>query len=715
MEEKKEKTDHLPYFESGMAIRDFCGEDRKKILKIIAANYVGNNPPAPFGFHCFHTGGIRCGENGHFQIQLDKLLPFALPGEVSLVKTMFFKEEAGEHSFFLRCFGPIFIDLNGQNVFVSGVEDEHGRREGRSLTFACKKGWNEICLRCKRTVAGFGGEFGVADPGWAWLTFYDPRPEESGKLGFIYSDPFYEKEKLLESELTWNPVTAWKDTELQKNPVERIWARNQEDVKTGKQYAYGWTSVKLSEPGSCLLKGEAVGRIVVWIDGKECFSCDAGTYFSEEIQLSSGIHNLIIRTEAEPEGAIGWKLFEGKNKESVFQLPFEICGTNSKWLYLGIFDMPQPEVEKRRERRYIRVDEPNTVIRPVLKNKLFGRWNYPLGVTMYGLTRLARLLEDKSLEDYAGAHISECIRLYEYSLWDREQYGYPEINNQLVSMSSLDDCGSFGSAMLEYYGDKMEPEVRRIAEKIADYMLHNQARRPDGAFYRIGPAGFPDATLWADDLYMSVPFLCRCYKLSGRTEYLDDAVNQFMQFKKYLYQPDKKILSHVYDFKFSTATGMAWGRGNGWCFFSLTELLEVLPENHRDRDFLLSYYRELAEGYMKLQGKYGLWHQILDDEDSYEETSCTAMFVYGLCRGVRFGWLDEAMRPIARKSAYKGFKAITERAVDYKGNVHGICRGSSYSFTPEYYKNELLWIVNDPHGIGIVLLAGIELELFDNI
>ncbi len=38
----------------------------------------------------------------------------------------------------------------------------------------------------------------------------------------------------------------------------------------------------------------------------------------------------------------------------------------------------------------------------------------------------------------------------------------------------------------------------------------------------------------------------------------------------------------------------------------------------------------------------------------------------------------------------------------------GICRGSSYSFTTEYYKEELLWIINAPHGIGIVLLAGIE-------
>lgn len=66
-----------------------------------------------------------------------------------------------------------------------------------------------------------------------------------------------------------------------------------------------------------------------------------------------------------------------------------------------------------------------------------------------------------------------------------------------------------------------------------------------------------------------------------------------------------------------------------------------MPKEHRDYPFLLHFYQELAEGYMKLQGK------------------------------------------------------------------SGICRGSSYSFTTEYYKEELLWIINDPHGIGIVLLAEI--------
>lgn len=51
---------------------------------------------------------------------------------------------------------------------------------------------------------------------------------------------------------------------------------------------------------------------------------------------------------------------------------------------------------------------------------------------------------------------------------------------------------------------------------------------------------------------------------------------------------------------------------------------------------------------------------------------------------------------------------MTESCIDKDGNVYGVCRGSGYSFNKYYYKDELTWRLNDTHGIGIVLLAGIE-------
>ena len=121
---------------------------------------------------------------------------------------------------------------------------------------------------------------------------------------------------------------------------------------------------------------------------------------------------------------------------------------------------------------------------------------------------------------------------------------------------------------------------------------------------------------------------------------------------------------------------------------------------------MIAFYRELCDGYLALQDEGGMWHQVLTHPDSYPETSCTAMFVYAFARGVRFGWLGKP-DPYA-EAAVKGWDALNRISIDRFGNVHGVCRGSEFSFSPEYYKNELLWNLNDTHGIGIVLLAGVE-------
>jgi rhamnogalacturonyl hydrolase YesR len=155
------------------------------------------------------------------------------------------------------------------------------------------------------------------------------------------------------------------------------------------------------------------------------------------------------------------------------------------------------------------------------------------------------------------------------------------------------------------------------------------------------------------------------------------------------------------------ATGVPWGRGNGWAIFSLSELLAVLPEKHEQRPALLAAFRELCEGYLALQDGSGMWHQVLDVSDSYPETSCTSMFIYGFARGIEYGWLEQP--DLFIKSVFKAWEALNRISIDKNGNVYGVCRGSEFSFTPEYYKTELLWNLNDTHGIGIVLLAGVEM------
>jgi unsaturated rhamnogalacturonyl hydrolase len=82
------------------------------------------------------------------------------------------------------------------------------------------------------------------------------------------------------------------------------------------------------------------------------------------------------------------------------------------------------------------------------------------------------------------------------------------------------------------------------------------------------------------------------------------------------------------------------------------------------------------------------------------------MFIYAFARGVRMGLLKEPGKYV--EAVYKGLNALMRIAIDKSGNIYGVCRGSGHSFTPRYYKYDLGWNLNDTHGIGIVLLAGVE-------
>ena len=170
--------------------------------------------------------------------------------------------------------------------------------------------------------------------------------------------------------------------------------------------------------------------------------------------------------------------------------------------------------------------------------------------------------------------------------------------------------------------------------------------------------------------------------------------------------PELGCMSHVYNLIYDKKTCIPWGRGNGWPMVALTELLEVLPADHKNYNDVLEFYMDFCNGILALQDENGMWHQVLNHKDSYCETSCTSMFTYGFARGYLRGRLDERFK----NAAISGWNAICREAVDEDGNVYGVCCGSAYSFRADYYKYELPWIKNDTHGTGIVLLAGVETE-----
>jgi unsaturated rhamnogalacturonyl hydrolase len=272
-------------------------------------------------------------------------------------------------------------------------------------------------------------------------------------------------------------------------------------------------------------------------------------------------------------------------------------------------------------------------------------------------------------------------------------------------MTMLDDCGAMGAGLIEAYGlDKNEKYIEYL-RKAADYIMNKETRLKDGTLARTSPY---DKTLWLDDLYMSVPFLARYGKLTGDSSYFNFAAKQVIQFTKYLFDKTCGLYFHGY-FETSKQCGVAhWGRANGWSIMAQVNLLDYLPGNSCLKDTLLAIFRQQVNGLARYQNESGLWHQLLDKNDSYVETSCSAMFTYAIAKGVNEGWLDQRYSTIA----LAGWEGLITK-INPDGQVTDICVGTGIeNDLVFYYKRPK--VMNDIHALGAVILAGCEIVKLKN-
>lgn len=90
------------------------------------------------------------------------------------------------------------------------------------------------------------------------------------------------------------------------------------------------------------------------------------------------------------------------------------------------------------------------------------------------------------------------------------------------------------------------------------------------------------------------------------------------------------------------ANGEVWARGNGWALLGLVETLRYLPENHSARRELIERLTLLSQGLRKTQAFSGLWHTVIPNPATYEESTLAAMNAYTLREAVAGALLPEA-------------------------------------------------------------------------
>lgn len=334
-------------------------------------------------------------------------------------------------------------------------------------------------------------------------------------------------------------------------------------------------------------------------------------------------------------------------------------------------------------------------------NSRYTDWRYWNGIINMAMGRLGRKLNNSKYSKYPIDNIAfdfDNYKYFEENYQNEGKWSYPL--GQLFIMEELDDCGAMGASVIEVYKQDLQARYRAYIDKAAAHIMKKQDRLKDGTWARSFPHKW---TVWADDLYMGISFLARMGELTGASKYFDEAAKQVINFHKYLFDENKGLMHHNWYSDVEQQGVAFWGRANGWALLAQVELLDHLPEEHPQQARLINLLKKHILGVARYQDREGLWHQLLDKANSYQESSCSAMFVYIVARAVNNNYIKPRYMSIARQ----GWKGLLTK-IGPDGKVKGVCTGTVVSDNLVDYYNRPAPL-NDVHGIGVVLLAGIEM------
>ena len=309
-------------------------------------------------------------------------------------------------------------------------------------------------------------------------------------------------------------------------------------------------------------------------------------------------------------------------------------------------------------------------------------WEWPQGVAMYAMFKVYLKEKDSALLDE--------IRAWYISHLER---GLPGRNiNTTAPM--------LGMTML--YEETGEERFREPIRAWAEWVMNSLPRTQEGGFQHITSDCINEEQLWDDTLFMTCLFLYRAGCALDREDWRNEAKYQFLLHIKYLHCDKTDLWYHGWCFSGRHHFGEAfWARGNSWITASAIDFAEWLDEDDPVRRIVLSTWTGQCMALLRAQdASTGLWHTLLDQEDSYLETSASAAIAYGLLKGCRLGLLscrDEAL------AAVRG--VISQIAPD--GLVGQVSYGTPMGNDLDFYRR--IPIRATAYGQGLVFLMLTEL------
>ena len=254
----------------------------------------------------------------------------------------------------------------------------------------------------------------------------------------------------------------------------------------------------------------------------------------------------------------------------------------------------------------------------------YDSFDWQNGVGMFGITEAYKILKDEKymqyIKEWMDYHISK---------------GLPDTSvNATIPYYS----------MLQIYKKYGDPQYRELCERVAKFIMSQGRRCDEGALeHTVNSIGDDNwkfsSQIWADTTFMAGIFLAEWGKFTNDLMYSMEAARQIILHYKYLTDAETGLMFHAYScFERNHISEVRWGRANGWGVISSVEILERLPLHIKERDIIMQNLQKHIDCLKKYQDN-GSWHTVLDEFNTYKETTAVCAFYYGIKKALRCGYI----------------------------------------------------------------------------
>lgn len=318
-------------------------------------------------------------------------------------------------------------------------------------------------------------------------------------------------------------------------------------------------------------------------------------------------------------------------------------------------------------------------------DKSWTIWNWPQGVGLYGIYK-----------NYRNTKSEKALQVVNDWFEGRMQEGAPPKN--VNTMAPL-------LTMAYLYEDTKDSKYIPYLEQWAEWVMEEMPRTNEGGLQHATYGPENKNQLWDDTLMMTVLPLAKIGKLLNRLDYLEEAKHQFLIHIKYLQDKKSGLWYHGWTFEGNHNYAEAlWARGNCWITIAIPEIIEILelPKGDSLREFLLSTLNAQVAALAKYQDESGLWHTLINDSNSYLESSATAGFAYGILKAVHKKYISSEYEEVANKAI-----AGLLNEIDETGEVQHVSVGTGMGDNLDFYRT--IGMTAMPYGQSLTILCLTEL------